>query len=250
MAPIVKLENLKKQYMLGSVPVNALCGIDLTVEQGDLVAILGPSGSGKSTLLNMIGLLDRPTEGTVWVEGIDTATLKDSQRVEVRRRIGFVFQFFNLIPRLTARENVELPMTIIGLSRKERRQRTEELLKAVGLGDRMNHKSSELSGGERQRVAIARALAPEPQILLLDEPTANIDAEVEGKLQRVLQKLNERMTILVATHDLGFVSKLVKSVICVNRTVAVHPTGEICGKVIQELYHHDQRLVRHDKFLY
>ena len=203
MAPVVKLENLKKQYMLGSVPVNALCGIDLTVEQGDFVAILGPSGSGKSTLLNMIGLLDRPTEGTVHVEGIDTATLKDGQRVEVRRRIGFVFQFFNLIPRLTARENVELPMTITGLNRKERRQRTEELLQAVGLGDRMNHKSSELSGGERQRVAIARALTNNPRFLLMDEPTGNIDSKTAADILDLVSQLNKErgMTILMITHD-------------------------------------------------
>ena len=203
MAPIVQIKNLKKQYMLGSVPVHALCGINLTVEQGDFLAILGPSGSGKSTLLNMIGLLDRPSEGTVNIEGIDTATLKDGQRVDVRRRIGFVFQFFNLIPRLTARENVELPMAISNLNRKERRQRTEELLQAVGLGDRMNHKSSELSGGERQRVAIARALTNNPRFLLMDEPTGNIDSKTAADILDLVSKLNRErgVTILMITHD-------------------------------------------------
>jgi ABC-type glutathione transport system ATPase component len=143
-AATVELIGIVKDYMLGKVPVKALCGVDLKVDKGDFLAILGPSGSGKSTLLNMIGLLDKPTEGTLKIEGINTATLSDSDRVDVRRRIGFVFQFFNLIPRLSARENVELPMAISNLNPKARRVRAEELLTNVGLGDRMNHKSSEL----------------------------------------------------------------------------------------------------------
>ena len=203
MTPIVVLENLKKQYMLGNVPVHALRGINLSVESGEFVAILGPSGSGKSTLLNMIGLLDRPSEGTVKVEGIDTATLSDSQRVDVRRRVGFVFQFFNLIPRLSAIENVELPMTISNLSRKERIQRASDLLHEVGLGDRTKHKSSELSGGERQRVAIARALTNNPRFLLMDEPTGNIDSKTAKEIMTLVSRLNREqgVTILMITHD-------------------------------------------------
>jgi len=203
MTRIVELRNLKKKYMLGSIPVPALRGINLKVEKGEFIAILGPSGSGKSTLLNMIGLLDRPTEGTVVVDGIDTTTLGDSQRVDVRRRIGFVFQFFNLIPRLTARENVELPMAISNVRRGERRQRAEELLRSVGLGSRMDHRPSELSGGERQRVAIARALTNNPRFLLMDEPTGNIDSKTATEILDLVCQLNREheVTILMITHD-------------------------------------------------
>ncbi|MHA1713898.1 MAG: ABC transporter ATP-binding protein [Candidatus Ranarchaeia archaeon] len=203
MTRIVELRNLKKKYMLGSIPVPALRGINLKVEKGEFIAILGPSGSGKSTLLNMIGLLDRPTEGTVVVDGVDTTTLGDSQRVDVRRRIGFVFQFFNLIPRLTARENVELPMAISNVRRGERRQRAEELLRSVGLGSRMDHRPSELSGGERQRVAIARALTNNPRFLLMDEPTGNIDSKTATEILDLVCQLNREheVTILMITHD-------------------------------------------------
>ena len=199
----VELIGVVKDYMLGKVPVKALCGVDLKVDKEDFLAILGPSGSGKSTLLNMIGLLDRPTEGTVKIEGINTATLSDRQRVDVRRRVGFVFQFFNLIPRLSARENVELPMAISNLSRTERRVKAEELLTIVGLGDRMNHKPSELSGGERQRVAIARALSNDPHFLLLDEPTGNIDSKTAVEILELVSRLNREqgVTILMITHD-------------------------------------------------
>ncbi|RLI10917.1 macrolide ABC transporter ATP-binding protein, partial [Candidatus Bathyarchaeota archaeon] len=177
MVTIVEAVNLKKTYMLGKVPVEALRGVNLKVENGDFLSILGPSGSGKSTLLHLIGALDKPTEGKVFIEGVDVSTLNDNQLADLRRKIGFVFQFFNLIPRFTARENVELPMAINGLSKGERRKRSEELLENVGLKDRMNHKPTELSGGEQQRVAIARALANNPSFLLMDEPTGNIDSK-------------------------------------------------------------------------
>lgn len=202
-APVVETVNLRKTYMLGKVPVDALQGVDLKVEQGDFLAILGPSGSGKSTLLNMIGALDKPTEGKVFIESVDVSTLNDNALADLRRRIGFVFQFFNLIPRLTARGNVELTMAIPGLGRAERRKRAEELLETVGLKERVNHKPAELSGGERQRVAIARALANNPRFLLMDEPTGNIDSKTAKEIIELVKELNEEkgVTIIVVTHD-------------------------------------------------
>jgi len=200
---VVETTNLKKTYMLGKVQVDALRGVDLTVEEGDFLAILGPSGSGKSTLLNMIGALDKPTKGKVFIEGVDVSNLNDNALADLRREIGFVFQFFNLIPRLTARGNVELPMAIPGLTKTERRKRAEELLETVGLKERVNHKPAELSGGERQRVAIARALANNPKFLLMDEPTGNIDSKTANEIIELVKRLNEEkgVTIIVVTHD-------------------------------------------------
>jgi len=202
-APVVQTMNLHKTYMLGKIPVEALRGINVEVKKGDFLAILGPSGSGKSTLLNLIGALDKPTEGKVFIDGVDVSTLNDNQLADLRRSIGFVFQFFNLIPRLTARGNVELTMAILGLGKTERRKRAEELLETVGLKERMDHKPAELSGGERQRVAIARALANSPKFLLMDEPTGNIDSKTAGEIIELVKKLNEqkRVTIIVVTHD-------------------------------------------------
>jgi putative ABC transport system ATP-binding protein len=203
MATIVQAVNLKKTYILGKVPVEALCGVNLKVESGDFLAVLGPSGSGKSTLLNLIGALDKPTEGSMLIEGVDVSTLNDNQLTDLRRRIGFVFQFFNLIPRFTALENVELPMAIADLSKAERRKRAEDLLATVGLKERMNHKPAELSGGEQQRVAIARALANDPKFLLMDEPTGNIDSKTAGEIVDLIKRLNEEkgVTIIMVTHD-------------------------------------------------
>lgn len=201
--PIVQTTDLQKTYMLGKVPVEALRGANLRVEKGDFLVISGPSGSGKSTLLNMIGALDKPTEGKVFIEGIDISTLNDNGLADLRRKIGFVFQFFNLIPRFSARGNVELTMAIPGLSKGERRKRAEELLDIVGLKERMNHKPSELSGGERQRVAIARALANSPKFLLMDEPTGNIDSKTAKGIIALVRSLNEEkgVTIIIVTHD-------------------------------------------------
>jgi putative ABC transport system ATP-binding protein len=201
--PIVETADLKKTYILGKVPVNALRGVNLKVEKGDFVAILGPSGSGKSTLLNMIGALDKPTEGKVFINGVDVSTLNDNQLADLRRSIGFVFQFFNLIPRLDAKGNVELTLAIAGLDKNERRKRAEELLETVGLKERVKHKPAELSGGERQRVAIARALANNPQFLLMDEPTGNIDSKTAKEIMGLVKRLNkdEGVTIIMITHD-------------------------------------------------
>jgi putative ABC transport system ATP-binding protein len=203
MTAIVEAVNLKKTYMLGKVPVEALRGVNLKVESGDFLAVLGPSGSGKSTLLNLIGALDKPTEGKLLIEGVDVSTLNDNQLAGLRRRIGFVFQFFNLIPRFTARENVELSMSIADIGRAERRKQAEDLLETVGLKERMNHKPAELSGGEQQRVAIARALANNPRFLLMDEPTGNIDSKTANEIMGLIKRLNEEkgVSIIMVTHD-------------------------------------------------
>jgi len=214
MTTIIETLNLRKVYMLGKVPVEALRGVNLKVEEGEFLSVLGPSGSGKSTLLNLIGALDKPTDGKIFIEGVDVTTLKDGQLADLRRRIGFVFQFFNLISRFTARQNVELPMAIAGLGKEERRRRAEELLKVVGLADRMNHKPAELSGGEQQRVAIARALANNPRFLLMDEPTGNIDSKNAMEIIQLVKRLNQEkgITIIMVTHDQRLASKA-------NRTV-------------------------------
>jgi putative ABC transport system ATP-binding protein len=202
MAPIVEAVNLKKTYMLGKIPVEALRGVNLKVESGDFLAVLGPSGSGKSTLLNLVGALDKPTEGKLLIDGVDISTLNDNQLADLRLRIGFVFQFFNLIPRFTARDNVELSMSIVGKGKVERKKRAEELLETVGLKDRINHKPAELSGGQQQRVAIARALANDPRFLLMDEPTGNIDSKTAEEVMNLIKKINTKgVTIIMVTHD-------------------------------------------------
>jgi len=200
----IKVQALKRIYKMGDVEVPALRGLDLEIRPGEYVAIFGPSGSGKSTLLNLMGALDRPTEGTVFIDGVDISTLDDSQRAEIRRRkVGFVFQFFALMPRMTALQNVELSLTISEVDGSERRKRAKELLGMVGLRDRAGHRPSELSGGEQQRVAIARALANDPTFVLLDEPTGNLDQETGRGIADLLNMLNEEQgkTFVVVTHD-------------------------------------------------
>ncbi len=200
--PVVEITDLKKTYMLGKIPVEALRGINLKIKSGEFVSILGPSGSGKSTLLNLIGALDKPTSGKLLIDGVDVLTLNDNQLTDIRRRIGFVFQFFNLIPRFTAKDNVELSLNIANVSKDERSKRAEQLLEAVGLKDRMNHKPAELSGGQQQRVAIARALANEPRFLLMDEPTGNVDSKTAREVLDLIRKLNaDGVTIVMVTHD-------------------------------------------------
>jgi len=218
LTPIVEAINLKKTYLLGKVPVNALRGVNLKVESGDFLAILGPSGSGKSTLLNLIGALDKPTEGKLLIEGVDVSTLNDNQLTDLRRRVGFVFQFFNLIPRFTARENIELSMSIADVSKPERRKRAEGLLETVGLKERMNHKPAELSGGEQQRVAIARALANNPRFLLMDEPTGNIDSKTANEIMGLVKGLNEEkdVTAIMVTHDQRLATQSKKTVLMLD----------------------------------
>ena len=216
--PIVEAVNLKKTYMLGKVPVEALRGVNLKVESGDFLAILGPSGSGKSTLLNLIGALDKPTEGKMMIEGVDISTLNDNQLTDLRRRVGFVFQFFNLIPRFSAKENVELSLSIGDVSGSDRKKRAESLLETVGLKERMNHKPAELSGGEQQRVAIARALANSPRFLLMDEPTGNIDSKTANEILRLIKGLNEEkgVTAIMVTHDQRLATQSKKTVLMLD----------------------------------
>jgi putative ABC transport system ATP-binding protein len=218
MTPIVEAVNLKKTYMLGKVPVEALRGVNLKVESGDFLAILGPSGSGKSTLLNLIGVLDKPTEGKMMIEGVDISTLNDNQLTDLRRRVGFVFQFFNLIPRFSAKENVELSLSIADVSSSDRKKRAESLLETVGLKERMNHKPAELSGGEQQRVAIARALANNPRFLLMDEPTGNIDSKTANEILRLIKGLNEEkgVTAIMVTHDQRLATQSKKTVLMLD----------------------------------
>lgn len=203
MALVVEAVDLKKTYMLGKVPVEALRGVNLKVETGDFLAILGPSGSGKSTLLNLVGALDKPTSGKLLIDGVDISILSDNQLSDLRRRVGFVFQFFNLIPRLNARDNIELSLSIAGVGKAERRKRARELLETVGLKDRIKHKPAELSGGQQQRVAIARALANNPKFLLMDEPTGNIDSKTAREIMKLVKNLNieQGVTTIMVTHD-------------------------------------------------
>lgn len=203
LAAVIETLNLKKTYMLDSLPIHALRGIDLKVEKGDLISILGPSGCGKSTLLNMLGALDKPTEGKVIIEGTDISSFNSGQLSELRRKIGFVFQFFNLIPRYSAKKNVEMPLIIAGMKKKQRSEKSENLLVSVGLKDRINHKATALSGGERQRVAIARALANNPSYLLMDEPTGNTDSKTSQEIVDLIKTLNreDEVTTIIVTHD-------------------------------------------------
>ncbi len=201
---VIKVSELEKIYDETAVPVHALRGVDLEIKRGEFTAIVGPSGSGKTTLLNIIGGLDRPTSGKVEVDGNDIASLSDNQLIDFRKKhIGFVFQSYNLIPVLTAKENVEFVMLLQKRSKAERDLRTRELMEAVGLADRMHNRPSELSGGQQQRVAVARALAPKPAFILADEPTANLDSKSTANLLDMMARLNkeENITFVFSTHD-------------------------------------------------
>ncbi|HEV8201897.1 MAG TPA: ABC transporter ATP-binding protein [Candidatus Polarisedimenticolia bacterium] len=200
---MIALRGLTRHYQVGDQTVRALDGVDLDVPEGDYVAIMGPSGSGKSTLLHLLGCLDRPTAGSYRLDGAEVGTLDDAALAEVRsKKIGFVFQFFHLVPRLDATANVELPMLLAGLRPAERRARARAALAAVGLTDRADHRPDQLSGGQRQRVAIARATVMKPSILLADEPTGNLDSVSGGEILALLEGMNrEGLTLVVVTHD-------------------------------------------------
>jgi putative ABC transport system ATP-binding protein len=213
-APVIEVIDVKKSYILGDMEVPVLHDINLEVREGEFLAIMGPSGSGKSTLMNLIGFLDRPTEGRIIIKGFDINKLSEKEIARLRGlEIGFIFQTFNLIPRLTALENVELPTYANTRSGVNTHERAKELLKLVGLEDRMHHKPGELSGGQSQRVAIARALVNDPAILLADEPTGNLDSKTGCEILNMFRRLNEEgRTIVMITHDLeiaGFAERIV-----------------------------------------
>ncbi|RLG62793.1 ABC transporter ATP-binding protein [archaeon] len=204
MENVVVTKDLKKTYLLGEVKVPALRGVNMEIKRGEMVSIMGPSGSGKTTLLNLLGGLDRPTAGKIWIDGVDISTLSDSELVRLRLdKIGFIFQQYYLVPWLTALANVEIPLMLKNIPRKERRKKAMKLLELVGLGRRFHHEPSKLSGGEQQRVAIARALANDPSIILADEPTGNLDTKTGAEIVNLLKRLNreENVTVIVVTHD-------------------------------------------------
>ena len=209
---IIRLEKVERDYVVGDSLVRALAEISVSINKGEFIAIIGPSGSGKSTLMNMVGALDIPTSGEIYLDNKNIAHLHESDLAQIRgRKIGFVFQTFNLIPTLTAKENVALPMLFQGIHKDERLKRAEELLEKVGLSDRMEHLPNELSGGQRQRVAIARALSNDPEIILADEPTGNLDSKTGKEIINLFKKLNrEGKTIIIVTHDLNISSEASK----------------------------------------
>ncbi len=224
---VVKIENAVRKYQIGKVETQALRGVNLSIENGEFVALVGPSGSGKTTLLQMIGCLDQPTSGSVCINGKDVTRLNRNQRADMRRgTIGFIFQFFALIPTLSAYENVEMPLLLNGHSSKERRERVMELLKAVDLVDRANNRPDQLSGGQQQRVAVARALAPKPTLVLADEPTANLDTENGKQVMDIMAKLNQEtgVTFVFATHD-PRVIKYAKRVVTLRDGLIVENNG-------------------------
>jgi len=203
MQPIIEVQNLKKTYIMGATQVNALKDISLNISRNEYVALMGPSGSGKSTLMNLLGCLDTPSAGNYVLNDIDVATMTDNELAEVRNKeIGFIFQTFNLLPRLSALENVALPLVYAGMSKSKRVERAADVLTSVGLGDRMDHKPNELSGGQRQRVAIARALVNKPSIILADEPTGNLDTRTSIEIMEILEKIHDMgNTIILVTHE-------------------------------------------------
>lgn len=213
--PIIELKDVWKVYKMGTVNVTALQDVSLKIHKGDFIVIIGPSGSGKSTLMHMIGSLDTPTKGKVILNGRDISKFSESELAQLRgQEIGFVFQTFNLIPTLTAAENVELPMIFQGVPADKRRKRSKELLTTVGLGHRINHLPNEMSGGERQRVAIARALANDPQVILADEPTGNLDTKTGKEIMDLLSDFchKEGKTLIIVTHDQELAEKIDKKV--------------------------------------
>lgn len=211
---MILAENIKKRYITGKIDFLALKGVSLNIEKGEFTAIMGPSGCGKSTLMNILGCLDKLTEGRYILNGKDVSHLSDNELAVIRNKeIGFVFQSFNLLPRMTVLENVELPMIYAGISAAERRKKALEAIEKVGLEDRIKHRPNEISGGQKQRVAIARAIANNPSVILADEPTGNLDSQVTVEIMRILQQLNdEGTTIVMVTHELD-VARYTKKIV-------------------------------------
>lgn len=227
----MKLTNITKVYGSGELRVPVLHGIDLTITDGEFVAIMGPSGSGKSTLMNIIGFLDKQTEGTYFLHGNDVGSAKEKDLAKLRNEhIGFVFQQFFLLPRLNAQKNVETPLIYAGVSKKERAERAKELLDKVGLAERMGHLPSELSGGQKQRVAIARGLAMQPELLLFDEPTSALDPETIGDVLAVMQKLaRDGMNMIVVTHEMSFAREVADRIIFMAEGEVLVDTNDVNG---------------------
>lgn len=200
---LIKITNIKRDFTLGNEIINVLKGIDLTINKGEYVALMGPSGSGKSTLMNLLGCLDTPTSGQYILNGNDVSQMTDDNLAEIRNKeIGFVFQTFNLLPRTTALDNVALPMIYAGYSKSDRKARATEVLKQVGLGDRMDHEPNQLSGGQRQRVAVARALVNKPSIILADEPTGNLDSKTSVEIMNLFNEIHANgNTVILVTHE-------------------------------------------------
>ena len=229
---MIRLENIKKVYKMGETEVHALAGVSLHIKQHEFVSIIGPSGSGKSTLMNMIGCLDVPTSGRFWIDGIEGSKMKDNDLADLRNnKIGFIFQPYNLLGKLTALENVELPLIYKGMSADKRRKMAEEALMRVGLLDKKNHKPSELSGGQQQRVSIARALSSRPALILADEPTGALDSKSGVEIMQMLHELHEEgNTIIIITHDLG-IAKQAKRIVTIRD-----------GRIVSDVDNsHDQR---------
>lgn len=241
--PIVSTQALTKVYGQGTAAVRALDGVNLSIQPGEFVAVMGPSGCGKSTLLHLIGGLDRPTSGTVWLDGQDLTKLNDDQVTSIRRKkMGFIFQFFNLIPVLNALENAALPMILDGMRPADARKRAQEWLERVGLGHRLTHRPSELSGGEQQRVAIARALASDPALILADEPTGNLDSRASEEIAGLLRQISStwERTILMVTHDAriaAYADRIIflKDGKVVDETILEHRNGEQAEMVADKM---------------
>lgn len=228
---MIRLEGITKIYKMGESEVRALDGVDLHIKPHEFVSIIGPSGSGKSTLMNMIGCLDVPTSGRYWIEGVEGSKMTDNQLADLRnQKLGFIFQQYNLLPKLSAVENVELPLIYRGISASKRREMAEAALEKVGLKDKMHHKPTELSGGQQQRVSIARALSSRPSLILADEPTGALDSRSGAEIMQMLHDLHEEgNTIVIITHDLGIAKQA-------ERIVSIHD-----GKITSDVDNRDDR---------
>lgn len=242
MQPIIAVQGLTKTYTMGTTKVHALRGIDLEIQANEYLALMGPSGSGKSTLMNLLGCLDTPTEGEYWLNNINVSTMVDDDLAEVRNKeIGFVFQTFNLLPRLSALENVALPLVYAGQSKSARLDRAREVLTEVGLGDRVDHKPNELSGGQRQRVAIARALVNNPSIILADEPTGNLDTKTSIEIMGIFERIHEMgNTVILVTHEPDIAEHCHRMVRLRDGTVEVDQLNNSIAKASDPTHRYNQ----------
>lgn len=235
--PLIKVENIKKNYLVGDMKLNILKGINLEVEKGEFVAIMGPSGSGKSTFMNILGCLDIPSSGRYILDGVDVSKMNPDQLAEIRnKKIGFVFQGFNLLSRTSALENVELPLIYAGVDADERKRRAEVALEKVGLKQRMDHQPNQLSGGQQQRVAIARAIVNEAPIIFADEPTGNLDTKMSVEIMKLFCALNdEGRTIILVTHeeDIALYSKRIIKIV----DGEIHSDEKVLNRAIEEVHH-------------